>query len=138
MPEFILDLGLDYDRFNALDMFTKGYVEAIFFTSASDPDDGDLEGATFAELSPETLQSIIEDCESFQKLADKSLQLAYDYAPVCYDPNRAGNDFWYTRNHHGTGFWDRGLGPVGVQLTADAHSFGGLDLYRGDDGKLYL
>lgn len=33
------------------------------------------------------------------------------------DPEQAGHDFWLTRNGHGTGFWDRGLGEQGERLT---------------------
>lgn len=34
-----------------------------------------------------------------------------------YSIEQAGSDFWLTRNGHGTGFWDRGLGTVGEALT---------------------
>lgn len=49
-----------------------------------------------------------------------------------------GGDFWLTRNGHGTGFWSRGLGPLGATLTELAHQFGETGLYVGDDGELYL
>lgn len=40
------------------------------------------------------------------------------------DAEQAGHDLWLTRNHHGAGFWDRGLGVKGEKLTALAHKFG--------------
>ncbi len=40
-----------------------------------------------------------------------------------------GYDFWLTRNGHGAGFWDRGLGDLGDQLTKAAKTFGAADLY---------
>lgn len=48
-----------------------------------------------------------------------------------------GSNFWYTRNGHGVGFWDRGLEDVGERLTAICKQFGGCDLevYR---GRIYL
>jgi hypothetical protein len=49
-----------------------------------------------------------------------------------------GHDIWLTRNHHGAGFWDRGLGDLGDKLTEIAHSLGGSDAYVGDDGKVHL
>jgi hypothetical protein len=49
-----------------------------------------------------------------------------------------GHDIWLTRNHHGAGFWDRGLGDMGDKLTEIAHSLGGCDAYVGDDGKVHL
>lgn len=49
-----------------------------------------------------------------------------------------GHDIILTTNHHGAGFWDRGLGELGTKLTDIAHSLGGYQLYVGDDGKLYV
>ncbi len=144
MPEFVLDHGTAEasKNFRALDSFTRGYIEAIFFTECHG-DNPELEHATFADVSVEMLAKIAEDCAGFQQLADADLQKAYDYAPASYDSERAGNDFWYTRNGHGTGFWDRGLGDlctetVGGRLSRDAESYSRCDLYRGDDGKLHL
>lgn len=50
---------------------------------------------------------------------------------------QVGHDFWLTRNHHGAGFWDRGLGEVGQWLTDMAHPYGDASLYVGDDGSVY-
>jgi hypothetical protein len=49
-----------------------------------------------------------------------------------------GHDLWLTRNGHGAGFWDRGLGDVGDKLTAIAKRMGSKSLYVGDDGKIYI
>jgi len=54
------------------------------------------------------------------------------------DPGQLGHDLWLTRNHHGAGFWDRGLGKLGDDLTLLAHSLGESELYVGDDDKLHL
>ena len=53
------------------------------------------------------------------------------------DYSQIGHDFWLTRNGHGAGFWDRGLGEVGEWLTAMAKPSGECELYIGDDGRLY-
>ena len=55
------------------------------------------------------------------------------------DGTKVAHDFWLTRNGHGAGFWD-GDDPdaLGAQLTAIAETFGEVDLYVGDDGKLYF
>lgn len=42
--------------------------------------------------------------------------------------DQAGHDLWLTANHHGAGFWDRGLGDVGDYLTSVAHGVGSLTL----------
>lgn len=39
-------------------------------------------------------------------------------------PKQAGCDFYLTRNRHGTGFWDEGLGEIGQRLTGAAHVYG--------------
>ena len=49
----------------------------------------------------------------------------------------AGHDFWLTKNGHGAGFWDRGIGETGRALTDAAHVYGSTDLFAGADGKLY-
>lgn len=53
------------------------------------------------------------------------------------DAEQVGHDFWLTRNHHGTGFWDRRI-ETGRSLSDAAHTFGESDAYVGDDGKIYL
>jgi hypothetical protein len=68
------------------------------------------------------------DCASF--VAD----CANDLAGL--DPEQCGHDFWLTRNGHGAGFWDRGLGALGERLTRAAKSHGSVDLYVNDDGKV--
>jgi len=47
---------------------------------------------------------------------------------------QAGHDFWLTRNGHGAGYWDRGLGEVGEMLSEAATAFGMVDLFVLDDG----
>ena len=53
------------------------------------------------------------------------------------EPEQLGHDLWLTRNRHGAGFWDRGLGEIGDKLTELAHSYGDVTLYIYDDGKIY-
>lgn len=81
------------------------------------------------DLSDEFIEESKKDCENFKKLCDDSEIDLHDNWP---------HDFWLTRNHHGSGFWDGAYkGTIGDQLTDIAHSFGECDLYVGDDGKIY-
>lgn len=48
-------------------------------------------------------------------------------------PSQFGHDLALTRNGHGAGFWDRGLGVAGDVLTAWAESLGELNLFHGED-----
>lgn len=48
------------------------------------------------------------------------------------DAAQCGHDFWLTRNGHGAGFWDRGLGARGDALTDASKPYGSCDLYQSD------
>ena len=48
--------------------------------------------------------------------------------------NQVGHDLWLTQNGHGTGFWDRGLGELGDELTKAAKAEGSAYLYVDDEG----
>jgi hypothetical protein len=144
MPEFILNMGTPEaaSKFKELSEFNRGYIEAAFWTSSGDAEDGDLHEASFAELEPKALAEMLEACLDFERLAGPLLDHVYILEKkdgnLAYSPHQAGVDFWLTRNGHGAGFWDRGLGEVGNQLTRDAKSFGSCDLYRGDDNLIYV
>lgn len=53
-------------------------------------------------------------------------------------PDMIGHDFWLTRNGHGAGFWDRGLGKLGDKLTDASEKLGGVNHVFEDDGKVYI
>ncbi len=52
------------------------------------------------------------------------------------DDEMAAHDFWLTRNNHGAGFWD-GDWKTGYKLTKVSHKYPEVNLYVGDDGKIY-
>ncbi len=138
MPQFILDTDGEVTiespvqiikTFDDLDAFTQGYIECLFFTNTGCGDsvewatpeyqhrmaegqtDGELPNDVgFADLAPDALAEIIEECANFQRDAAELLADSYGKEVdkgYIYDETRAGHDFWYTRNGHGTGFWDR-------------------------------
>jgi len=49
--------------------------------------------------------------------------------PWASDASQAGHDLALTRNHHGTGFWDRDAGKPGDVLTESAKALGEYYLY---------
>lgn len=55
-----------------------------------------------------------------------------------YSLDSFAHDFWLTRNRHGVGFWDRGLGKLGDHLTTWAHAAGSRSAYLGDDNLVYF
>lgn len=123
-----------------LDQFTTAYIECALWAS-TDADGESLDFAYGVEyLAPETLESIIADCADFQE-ANAEL-LAQWYSECGESTERAGHDFWLTRNRHGAGYWDRWnegtpQGKIGRKLTDAAHAYGECDLYVGDDGQVY-
>lgn len=54
------------------------------------------------------------------------------------DYGQIGHDLVLTANHHGAGFWDRGLGDRGQRLTDAAHPHGSIDAYLGADRFLHI
>jgi hypothetical protein len=82
------------------------------------------------DITPESRQSMWDDCHDFFTGNEDDL--------AEMDPEQAGHDFFLTRNRHGAGFWDRGLGELGDRLTKAAHVYGESDLYVADDGRLYV
>lgn len=116
-----------------LDDFTRGYIEAALWSSTDEH--GEPLDAVYSvdDIAPETLASMAEDCKAFQDTNGEDLAAYYEHR----DPSAAGHDFWLTRNGHGAGFWDRGLGELGDRLSDAAKVYGGVDLYVGDDGNVH-
>lgn len=174
MPEFVME-GRDEPDFQALDEFTQAYIEAMFWTSteprttreqrvtprgnvrkewahrASEGYQQDMPGDYgFADLAPEALAEIVADCKRFQEENAVLLEEAYGLSAdrMAYTPERAGHDFWLTRNGHGCGFWSRsfeGETDIGDRLSARCGwrsrgetRFGEVNAYVGDNQKVYL
>ena len=113
-----------------LNSFINAYIEAALWSTPDDMGYPVAERFDSAHLNDTALKTIREDCAKFCK--QQAEELAY------LDARQCGHDFWLTRNGHGAGFWDRGLGERGKRLSAAAHAFGEQNLVVGDDGKLYL
>ena len=80
-----------------------------------------------SDLRPETLLRIRRDVATFALSVD-----APDLDLV--DAEQMGHDLYLTRNGHGAGFWDRGIGPAGERLSEAARAMGSHDLDRWDCG----
>lgn len=124
------------------DQFLTAYIEAALWSSTYQMEE---EGEYFSlddgkhELAPETEEAMLHDCADFFAYCE---QVGIDPLPEygCHQysiAEKSGHDFWLTRNGHGAGYWDRGLGEVGDKLTEAAKTFGEADLYVGDDGLIY-
>lgn len=122
-----------------LDTFLAAYIESALWSSYDDDSNPLEDNFSHDDIAPETLAGMREDCEKF--IADNAEDLRAYAEQIPYGDwtaeDLAGHDFWLTRNHHGSGFWDLGLGDLGDRLTEAAHAFPQCDLYAGDDGRIY-
>lgn len=120
-----------------LDEFVSAYIECALWAGIDwsggegfeEPLDANYD---YDDLAPETLATIMNECEQFLAANRDSL----DATDATMDQH--GHDFYLTRHHHGAGFWDRGYGNVGDTLTVAAQTWSESKLYVGDDGKLYI
>lgn len=113
-----------------LDKFTEAYVYCAMWSSIDENGESIDQNRDISDFAPETIEAMSKDCQEFQE--------KYAMWMVDLDADQCGHDFWLTRNHHGVGFWDRGYGDIGDRLTEAAHSYREVNLYVGDDGKIYI
>ena len=117
------------------DDFMRGYVKAMLWAN------------TFVERPGEEEESTCEDVAYWYQSPgrwweDTPVDLgdaaafweAFGYVLLSLDYGKrgehwssvelAGHDFALTRNGHGTGFWDRGMGEMGDMLTEECKPYG--------------
>lgn len=158
MPEFVME-GRDHAA-RAESDFVLGFIEAMFFTEtgsiwaedwfSTDPEERTNNGQLpsdvgYTDLHPDSLAAIRADCEAWQKKNAKLLRRAYNRVGG-YDETQAGRDYWYTRNGHGVGFWDRkeldshGLGAALSDACRydEVHAFYGDHVTHGDSPFVHV
>ncbi len=127
-----------------LELFVQGYMDcALWSSTVCDDEENDCrpmdDEYSIDDIAPECAAAMRSVCQDFIDANDDDLH-AY-----CVEMKHgewsgeelAGHDFWLTRNGHGVGFWDRGLGALGDRLSAAAKVYGEVDLYVGGDGLIY-
>jgi hypothetical protein len=112
------------------------YVKTALWATTAHDEDGDVDenldtlGYTIDDLTPAALADVEADVEGF---------VVSCWADVRdLDPEQVGHDLLLTRDGHGAGFWDRGLGERGDRLTAMAKPYGDSNFHVGDDGKIHV
>lgn len=114
--------------------FLAGYIKAALFAECGDNGAPLDHRYDITDFSSEAMATMRADCAAFIKTAAYRL-----YAGGEHTAERAGIDFWLTRNGHGAGFWDGDWGDdAGRALTDASKTFGECSVYEGDDGLLYL
>ena len=135
-----------------LDSIVNGYAMTTLWANTNGPCDcentdecpgheytGDVHNGmdAFTEASQE---SIRQECDDFA-LANVADLIGYA-ARRAYDPQdgdvweHAGHDFALSRNRHGTGFWDRGLGDLGTRLDKASEAWGTVNAWEDEDGTV--
>jgi hypothetical protein len=120
-----------------LDQFVDAYCEALLFFSSDTNEEGtestplDHEH-TMADIDTENMECIRQQCEAFVAVAGEA---------ISGNPGQAGQDFFLTRNGHGSGFWDRpevwGGDEMAERLSALARAFGEQDVVA-EDGTVFV
>lgn len=123
------------------DAFFDSYLETALWSTndESDPETGgepmnanygtdDIDEKSYYGLRKEALRFYKDNVEDIVSWEGRG-----------YGPHvSAGHDFWLTRNGHGAGFWDGDWPePMATRLTEESERYGEVDLYVGDDGKIY-
>ena len=105
----------------------NGYLDAIEFTDCG-PDDTEKQDADWSGDLFDVARSQVT--EFVMRTPSQMLH--------GLSPEQIGHDLWLTRNGHGVGFWDRGLGAQGDSLTAICEALGEVWSYVGDDDQLHI
>lgn len=80
------------------------------------------------DVTPSSVERIKESISAF--VAENWIDLAG------MSPEQAGHDFLLTRDGHGAGFWDRGLGDRGDRLTKASEPYGSSEFFA-DNGEIH-
>ena len=112
----------------------EAHLECALWSSTDD--DGVPLDANFTifDFTPAARVRLEADLRDFAHAARTLLEGAVTVGDLT--PSDIGHDLWLTRNGHGAGFFDRGLGNVGDALTGIAYALGTVDLYVTDSGRV--
>ena len=145
-----------HEHAGMIQRMVKGYKAAILFTECEpgtdaeshDPEnesalhgdisDSDFSGEMDSRIERDCAAFYIENLDTFDSLWAYVRENYVYIQGGLYGPYEAGIDFWLTRNGHGVGFWDRGLGELGDTLSAACESFGEVWAYLGDDSRVHI
>lgn len=112
------------------DAFTRSYMRTALCASIDDDEEPMDSAYDTDDFAPAAVAAIVANCKAFQS------DWGYLFEG---EEERAGCDYFLTRNRHGAGFWDGDWTPeVGAKLTGASHAEGSMDLYVGDDGLVHV
>lgn len=111
-----------------IDEMVTAYVETSLWAGLAEYPESEHENPepldkffTRSDIAESDMNQVRADCRDFAE------SNAADLTDT--DAGQAGHDFYLTRNGHGVGFWDRGLGALGDRLTRACKPYGESALY---------
>jgi len=109
LSESDVEAGID------LDSVVHSYLHAALWTSELDSE------YDTHEIDDDSISKAVADCRRFVELAGDLLN--------GLEESEIGHDFWLSRNGHGAGFFDKGLGEIGDRLQEIARSFREINVF---------
>jgi hypothetical protein len=143
------DLGLAYtvtednELLELADHAVRGYCETMLWCGAFDAETGEQLSEAHLDYAPVALSDFSADAQTeiesdvYSFIASneddfREFLLRTDEGLESNAASKFGHDFYLTRNGHGAGFWDRGLGDLGDRLTAMSKPYGDMSAYITD------
>jgi hypothetical protein len=122
---------------NECEAFADGYIEGVAWANVVFEDDSLDGGLEDVELPSGVEETLRQDARDFlsDEHTERLVRGAVRRLPG-YSFESAGIDYALTRNGHGAGYWDRGLGMLGEALTQMARPYGSRYLMVSLDGSI--
>jgi hypothetical protein len=118
-----------------VDEVYDNFVEAMLWSSQDHSGRGEMldENYGVTDVAPECKAIIKKRIRKFLKKNRKTI------TELGISEEMVGHDLWLDSAGHGVGFWDRGYGKKGEELSREAKKvFHDEDVEVGDDGKIWL
>lgn len=117
-----------------LEQFIAGYIKCLYFVDTGDDD----QPSSDRVLSDEAYEYVVDICTTFWDNYGDIVMAATCTGYDVTQAERAGFDFYLTRQGHGSGFWDGDWSePHGDTLT-EASGYSGDHVYLDDDGYISI
>lgn len=122
----------------------QALFECLIWQANATDDAGDVVpldylGFDRSDIDREVQEQVKREYREFLTENEEQVNAYMEHTDV--DLDQVAHDWVLTRNGHGTGFWDRcycGHDEAARHLSEVSRAQGEIDLYIGDDGKLYV